>query len=262
MTSRGNRIFALLLAVSLLLLLNGCSKKDIDGAVSDPFGKSIEGAEVQILKSQFKTMTNGSGKYSLDYVPGAFTVRFSKNGYTTHMLELNIQQKSKFPAELVTLYPMPKTRGFSLLGDSSLVELASKPVGEERQGVRSAYRMIDNQSGSSNQQGNTNVSVKQGKIVFVDTFPKPAKLFRLGNGNLLQEYVDSWLDRKFVYNGLLNNERVSKVGEENLLLRTVELEPGNYAWCGMVETFGGKVPHKELPCFPFTVVSAQPAKTQ
>ena len=73
-------------AVVLLVLVSGCSKKDIEGVIKDPFGNGVAGVSVQILKTQFKTVTDRDGRYSLDYVPGTFTIRYLKDGYTTHRL--------------------------------------------------------------------------------------------------------------------------------------------------------------------------------
>jgi hypothetical protein len=267
MSNYRSRNVVWLMAIILTLLLSGCSK-NIEGNVSDPFGKGIEGVNVQILTTQFKATTDSSGKYSIDFVPGAFTIQFSKNDYTTHKIDLNMPQKSKFAAEPVTLYPIPKNPSIYLLGDSGLLELAPKPVGVEEKSIRwppppsnqYRYYMIGDQAESKENQKNANISIKPGKAVFVDKYPKPARLFKLGDGNALQEYTSAWGgrgDRKFIYNGLLEHKERT-VGDEMLFLRTVDLEPGNYAWCGMVEVAsGGMRPDKDLPCFPFAVAAPQ-----
>ncbi len=110
MLNRQRMMFALL--AILLPFTIGCERKDIQGLVRDPFGNGLDSVSVQVLKSAFISTTNKKGAYASDYVPGTFMLKFSKPGYTTMHLELAIQQKMRFPAELVVMYPIPPEAGF------------------------------------------------------------------------------------------------------------------------------------------------------
>lgn len=250
-------IFFLLIA--LFFLSTGCSKKNVEGVVKDPFGKGVEGVMVQVLKSQFKTMTNGSGKYSVDFAPGSFTIQFSKPGYTTLQIDLTIQEKSHFPAETITLYPIPKEQGIFYVGDSELLQLHAVPVVEMKQEIswppqiHYVYSLV-NRPEDNKEQSKKGINIKAGKTMFIDTYPKPAKLFKLGNGSVIQDVTSSFGGFNYHFNGV-RDDTLSEIGKEKLLIRTVDLEPGNYAWCGTVQMFfGGIRPDKGLPCFPFTVI--------
>lgn len=251
------RLHVLILVVSLFFLLNGCSKKNIEGTVSDPFGKGLAGVEVQILKSQFKATTSSDGKYSIEYVPGTFTIQYAKVGYTTHKLDLNIQQKSKFPAELVTLYPIPKSEGFFLQTTSGFQELPSKQIKYEISGnaEHHVYRITDNQSEQNAQHDISSISIKAGTAIFVDNYPKSSGLFKIGNNNILLEYNNVWGSITYIYNGRIK-DKSERVGVEELLLRKVELQPGSYAWCEVFHTWQGHECIGARSCYYFTVESS------
>lgn len=55
----------------------------IHGQITDPFGKGLGAVQVQILKSGFKALSDTTGRYTIDYAPGVFTLRFSQPGFTT-----------------------------------------------------------------------------------------------------------------------------------------------------------------------------------
>jgi len=258
------RITILIIIAALSSFPFGCSKKDIEGLTKDPFGKGISGVSVQILKSEFKSTTDGNGKYSLDYVPGTFTIQYSKDGYTTIKLNLAIQQKSKFPAEPIVMYPIPKREGIHYIGDTGLIQLNPVPVLETEQHVRdrSSYSM------AKTPQTADVLNIKSGKATFIDNSRHPRHRFphqrvmivlvKLGNGNLIMDYSRPAIGAIIYHYVGVIKDNPSHVGEEKLYLRTVDLAPGNYAWCGMFESltagsYGDFLPHKELPCFPFIV---------
>ena len=93
-------------------LLGGCgSSAKIEGKVTDIFGDPIPGVEVKIDGSGFISKTDEDGWYSLNYAPGKIKIIFRKDGFTTHSMSLDIQQEVAFPAENVSLYPIPKELG-------------------------------------------------------------------------------------------------------------------------------------------------------
>ena len=80
---------------------------EIKGIVKDCAGKPIEGVQVKIKHSKYSDSTNREGKYSVEYVPGAFTVLYTKTGYCNYQLDLNLTSKSEFPIEDVILLTHP-----------------------------------------------------------------------------------------------------------------------------------------------------------
>jgi hypothetical protein len=82
----------------------------------DPFENRMEGVSVRVVGSAFSAETDKSGRYAVDYVPGSFSVEFSKPGYTTIELWLSIAEKTRFPAEPVVMYPIPDKPGLYYIG--------------------------------------------------------------------------------------------------------------------------------------------------
>ena len=111
-----------LLFLIICLMLPACSK-NIEGKVTDVFGNGVAGVAIKIDKSNYTTTTDNTGKYSLEYAPGSFSVKYAKSGYTTMRVDLNLQQKTKFPAEEVVMYPIPKEQGVYYIGDKELIKL-------------------------------------------------------------------------------------------------------------------------------------------
>jgi len=98
---------SIFLFISLLLAIcGGCGQKGVSGQVVDPEGNYIEGVLVKIEKSNFEAATDKEGKYIVDYAPGSFKIIFSKNNYSKYEMELNLSNKTLFPAETITLYPV------------------------------------------------------------------------------------------------------------------------------------------------------------
>lgn len=110
----------LLILFAIATLLSACGQSArIEGQVKDAFGQPLEGVLVKIEKSAFSTTTDASGKYHLEYAPGEFIVTYTKGGFTSEEVKLNISQNAKFPAEVQTLYPMPSEKGVYLLDTKS-----------------------------------------------------------------------------------------------------------------------------------------------
>lgn len=228
-------------------LLGACGRKHVQGIVKDPFGNTIDSVSVQVVKSTFTALTNKNGEYSVDYVPGTFVMRFSKQGYTTQNMELTIQQKMRFPADTVIMYPIPESQGIFLIGEKELIEL--QPVRVASSQMQISW-MSMRYSYSSSELGS--LIIKPGRLRFIDKIPRPIKLARLGHNNLIQEF-DTELGRRFTYNGVVENEDKEEIGEEKLLIRTVIVERGSYAWVELVQSFMGFRPNENSPCYPFQV---------
>ena len=86
------------------LLFSGCKSEKIEGKVKDIHSNPLQGVTVTIEKSKFSSITDKTGSYSVDYAPGQMRLVFSKPEYIPKYLDLNIQQKTYFPAEDIILH--------------------------------------------------------------------------------------------------------------------------------------------------------------
>lgn len=103
----------------LVAFLAGCSSDPrITGQVFDEFGKPVIGATVQIEGTTFRSITDVSGKYSVNYVPGNFTVDVQKQGFTSAHFSLSIASPMQYPAAPVTILSLPQMPGFYLFAPS------------------------------------------------------------------------------------------------------------------------------------------------
>ena len=93
--------------VIFLLLFIGCSKPVIEGQVVDDLGVPVEGVVIKIMNSSLSSKTDSEGKYSVTFVPGEIKLMFTKSGYVSDSLSLNITEKTKYPAENIILYKIP-----------------------------------------------------------------------------------------------------------------------------------------------------------
>jgi hypothetical protein len=99
------------LSLSLTLFLAaGCAKHaEITGTVT--FGavnpQPLANVAVGIPGTQFNTVTNQQGEYTIPYVPGSFLLTFSAPGFLTKHVPYNISQPTVVPAEAVSLIAMP-----------------------------------------------------------------------------------------------------------------------------------------------------------
>jgi len=247
--------------LSLLLIASCGNKSRVTGKVLDKAGKGIDSVMVLIEKSNFKTITDKQGNYSIDYAPGTFKIIYSKTGYTTHELELNLSNKTKYPAETVELYPIPKNKGIYLFEGNKLIPLKETYV-KERTG-RDPNQDWGNYS--LYQINNLNKIVKEtkikaGTIKFIDTNPEAIKVACLqtsGDIGIIQYYTYNWSNPKYKYNGLINDNK-KRVGKEKLLIRSVQVKPGTYAWVQVGKTFDGRYrPIGNKKCFVFNIVPSE-----
>lgn len=244
----------LFLALSFLALLlgAGCSSRDIEGRVADPFGNGLADVTVQVQKTTFRATSGRDGHYALDYVPGTFAVEFVKPGYTTQTLELAIQQKMRFPAETVILYPIPSNPGLYYLGDRELVLLPRSTVrvsrieGEWNKPSEERYYI----EGEPSQ-----LAIPAGRARFIDTVPRQIVMVKANHANMIVHLLKRFGIPEYRYDGSRADESV-KTGREQLLIRTVQLDPGTYAWIEVAPIdpiLGGLKPNEKQPSYAFKV---------
>ena len=193
-----------------LFIMKGCGgKKQIEGIVNDPLGKGIEGVSVQMLKSTYSAKTDKGGHYSIDYATGTFTIKYSKPGYKTHKLDLTIQNKDRFPAETIVMFPMPESKGIYYIGEKEVIEIKpvkikiSEKIVKPKSGIYSTYycRFYAPTKG--------NTKIKSGNARFIDTIPNYVSFAKLGEKNPVLNYsIQAFGDRKYIYNGFTKDKLV------------------------------------------------------
>lgn len=128
---------ALVLCTALPLSSCGVFGPDsiIEGVVLDNFGKPIAGANVNVESTGFKTTTDESGSFAVEYVPGTFSITISSEGHTTRSQSLSIAQPSRYPLDETILYKKPPVGGVFLVGSREYVPLLKAKVDIEKLGT-------------------------------------------------------------------------------------------------------------------------------
>ncbi len=238
--------------------MSGCLKKDrIEGEVKDVFGNVLADVLVQVEKSTFTAKTDKNGRYSIDYAPGTFNVVYSKAGFTTMKLNLSIQQKSHFPAQAMMLYPIPSEEGIYYISPTELIKLQpANIIKEDTPGSLFKPGIIEFYSEFSSRP----FTIGPGQARFIDTIKHPVRFARLNENNLIYKgnYHLGGIGHDDIYSAIIEDTG-EKIGEEKLLVRTVSLEKGKYAWVDILkrETFGdnkGFLPDPKGKAYPFSVI--------
>lgn len=203
------------------------------------------GHQEPIDKSAYATTTAEDGTYSIPFAPGTFVVRYSKGGMTTATVELDIQGEVVFPDSPVELYPVLTEPGLGLLTQSGIAQL--QPVEMEVQKIAKGFfdterKILCPQEGS--------LTVSAGSIALVDSSPSTMLPAKVGGYGLIFHQTNS-SEPKF--NGVFkDNKKI--IGEEAVVLRTFDAEPGNYAYVGFSPNSKGELDlDAKQPCFPFKV---------
>lgn len=229
----------LLIIILLVILGLGCGRKGVKGVVKDPFGKGIQGVSVKIVNSTISSLTDANGCYFIEYVPGMFTIKFSKQGYTMHTLDLALQKKALFPAETMIMYPIPDEQGVYYIGEKELVKLKSHTVKFYEyplQGKQHAYFYAPTSG---------NLITKPGISKFIVNIPDTIFPVCLTEQGIIQHYTFDWGFHDIKYDGIIN-ESYEEIAEKHLI-RTIDLKWGDYAWV----TMKNKIVQKESIYYPF-----------
>ncbi len=104
-----------------LLILTSCDKK-INGTVQDNFGNPIEGVDVKIANSDFKSVSGSDGYFAVMYVPGKIEISMGKSGYTSNMRSIEITQKDNYPLGTIEMIKRPDTAGVYVVGNKTYIQ--------------------------------------------------------------------------------------------------------------------------------------------
>lgn len=247
---------ALLVGLMIVMVcLGGCGKKKrIEGTVYDVFGNPLKDVTVKIEKTTFTAITDNSGHYSLEYAPGPIKLIFSKDGYTTMSLNLNIQQKVHYPAEPVVLYPIPKDSGMFYIDfeRKQLVKIEPNCKVVVTKTQNQGYLLPTWNYHYSVKCSNPAITIKPGKAQFIDKIPHYGiNIFRVNKNGIIfdADLVNlspmGGMDIDRVKHSGFIKDSFSELGKEGLLVRTVDLSPGSYAWVEMFNTGDSVIPKED-----------------
>lgn len=100
--------------LAFIAALTGCEPGRIEGKVADVRGEALHGVAVSVEGGARQALTNSLGEYSMPFQPGPVALLFSKSGYTPGRLEFPSLTARHVEAALVTLWPLPESKGVYL----------------------------------------------------------------------------------------------------------------------------------------------------
>ena len=199
---------------------------------------------MSIQQSAYKATSGPDGRYTIPFAPGTFKVVYTMDGTTSTSVEHSIQGEVAFPAADIQLYPKPTEAGVYLLTDDGPRKLQSATM--DKQTLSGGWYSSE-QKYFCTAEGD--LTTTAGKVRFIDAFPAtmlPAKAG--GYGLLLHKKGE-----ETPFNGVFKDTK-EYVGDERLVIRSFDVEPGNNAFV----TFGeegraGRKIDPEAGCLPFKV---------
>ncbi len=254
------------LSILFITFISSFASAKIEGKVVDQFGRGLGNVHVQIVNTGFEAKTDDTGNYLLDYVPGTLKIKFSKPKYTTEYLELDIYTKDKFPAAKVEMWKIPAKGLF-------LVDTSRKQYIQIQQSfpIKSIKRMHRDPNSLKNlaNLGNLaslifsaekigNFSAGKGKILIIDNYPKRISLYKRGKDGVLLSLQEGAYGKigGLIFSGRVNDEELTEIGEEKLLIRSFNADDGVYLYSEVEKTsdgFGTKFTIPYGRYFPFII---------
>ncbi len=249
-----------------IVLLNGCGRNEIQGTVKDPFGNGIEGVTVSIEKSDLHSSSGKDGRYSIPAILGTFILKYSKPGYTTQKITLTSQRNTPFPAQTATIYPIPQEPGLYYVGAKSLMKMSPAKIAvrqtrnitgdpmRDLRGLRQVKFYPDEIMAAA---------FRAGKAEFIDTSSLNLIPMRLRSDGCFMHFLiyPSVSEVKVEYEASVREKKTEK-GEEKLIIRTIQCNPGSYAWVEFHrDMFGSELPKPHGICYAFHVTSQNSAQS-
>lgn len=216
---------------------NGAS---LTGKVFDIFGKPLAGVSVSVRNTRFSTTTDSQGNYSLGYVPGTIQVIFSKGGYYTGSLKLQIVTPSVYPVHDFPLFKELPGPGIFFIGESNYVASAASVQSKKSEIGPELQRIIETEyfvSGTP-----AAITGRNGKFVFAIKFPEDndnieANLYRVSQGNVFLRQIPTGGGG---FKRLADEVKSGRVGAVrdvgSLFVWEGSLDPGLYVFASKIST--------------------------
>ena len=122
---RDSRIF--MFTFPLLLAL-GCTSTSLEGVVEDPEGVPIADVKVTASVSDCSTVTDSSGRFSLECMAGPWAVTFSLEGYLGEERDFDVHDGTQNSLPKVFLTKIPSGDGIHILTEGVFAPLSASEV--------------------------------------------------------------------------------------------------------------------------------------
>ena len=217
--------FISLLALILSLLSCG-PRAQVHGEVRDGFGAPLTDVKVSVSGTQFQAVTGPEGQYEVPYAPGRFQITFTKEGYLSSHLDLEVATETTIPAKQIVLIKVPQEPGIYHWGSNDYMTLGAGkltfksvehpfswdgPLYTDSYAVDGEFVRIDTAASE----------------LFLDTFPKPMALFSVGSQGRILVREKAWLNTSD--DATVISEKTERLAD-GMLRREVDLPPGRYAF--------------------------------
>jgi len=101
-----NAVLRAIAVLGLLMSLTACNRDYIDGRVTDRRGEALPGVTVTVAGTTAQDLSDGLGRYRIATPAGAFTLVFSKSGYTSAQLKIEARHRGAAPDAKLWVLPM------------------------------------------------------------------------------------------------------------------------------------------------------------
>ena len=227
------------------ILASACTQPRIEGTVQAPSGVGLRGVAIAIENSGFSTTSDANGRYSVEFAPGSFAVTFSKAGFASSRLDLTLSEESVYPAQPVVLLPYLEESGVYYLSGN---EFKALPAGQIKWNDTMMTNVVYRRHSAF---GEVPPPLPAGDIVFANRHKPALELARLGEENLINAVNIRGIPFDTVYDKIVE-VKSEIVGDQQLLIHRVNLDPGRYAWVESSGESGGYGRFGKL-CFIFDV---------
>jgi len=221
--------FFVFFVVCLLGLASCESTPKIAGHVKDFWGAPVSGAKITIVGSAFEDTTDASGQYSVQYVPGSIDLLCTKPGFEEEHKHLNISTPSRFPADDITLMPLPAQTGIALLGKTGLQNIAPAAVMHQAFRTRADPMGVFAEDHDISTVGNAGTVLEvTGPIQIAETIGDDLRLVSLSPDG---QIMDNWHSPMTMPNEIkirLINESV--ISLPHMRIHKPEISGGRYAY--------------------------------
>ncbi|MCK9212191.1 MAG: carboxypeptidase-like regulatory domain-containing protein [Ignavibacteriaceae bacterium] len=211
-------------------LLTGCSKPVIEGKVVDYYNHPISEVNVSVQGTQFNSITDAAGKYSIGYVPGKVQLKYVKTGYAGASKIFDIANESTFPAEQTQLMKLPSSEGVWFLGDNDYMIVSTGKLIMNETVFDSYTPWIKGLE--INVSANPTVLPSRSSYKFLISSAEKILLVKLLNRDLAYKRSSDGFYEKVNILRENSNEEISP----SISVRTVSLGMGEYAYIRFLDT--------------------------